>query len=140
MAGAGHVAGGRQYRHMSLDIERSAHGRWVKGQAGNPGGARPREQSIAAALRRKLDVRKFCDHLIGLAMGTIEGTPPNTQVLACRCIMSYCDGLPVRQAVQESHLKVEICYHDQPMPANPATMIIDESRQLETGDQDEVSG
>jgi hypothetical protein len=98
---------------MAIEIARAEHGRFAKGASGNPRGAKPREQSIAAALRRKLDVNAFCDHLIGLAMGTLPDVPYNTQVLASSRILAYCDGLPLRSEAVDKRVTVTVEYVDE---------------------------
>lgn len=125
---------------MPHEIERTGQGRWAKGSSGNPAGAKPREQSIASALRKRVDGNAFADRLYAMAMGELPDVPYLVQVSAARLIMSYTDGLPFKVQALERKIDVAVHYYDQPMPPAPSKVItVDAVPRLEAGDQDEVS-
>jgi len=111
--------------------------RWVKGQSGNYSGRPAKGRSMSDILEHKLGQagkEQICQRIIDLAMGT-DDTPPLVSMGACRTILNFVDGLPVRKPETKSELRVVVEYVDE--GRHPDTIDLKPARQIEAGNDDD---
>lgn len=84
-----------------------------RGVSGNPNGRPKKGRTLSDIIDRKLDKEAFVQRLIDLAMGTNPDTPELVSMGACRTILAYSDGLPVRKSEIDRHLTVVVEYVEE---------------------------